>query len=57
MIQNDHHLQILHADDTGKTEDAKFITSCQVDSFMYSLCQKKGYFVRLHFMYNEKPIE
>ena len=35
MIQNGHHLQILHADDTGKTEDAKFITLCQVDSSMY----------------------
>ena len=25
MIQNGHHLQNSHADDTGKTEDAKFI--------------------------------
>ena len=25
-------LQISHADDTGKTEDAKFIALCQVNS-------------------------
>ena len=32
MTHNSCSLQILHIDDTGKTEDAKFITLCQVSS-------------------------
>ena len=48
-------LQISHADDTGKTEDAKFIALCQVNSSIHSLSQKKCYFIRICFMYNKSP--
>ena len=48
-------LQILHADDTAKTEDAKFIDLCQVNSSIHSLSQKKCYFIRIYFMYNKSP--
>ena len=36
MTQNDHHLQILFVVGTGKTEDAKFIGSCQMNSSMHT---------------------
>ena len=35
MTDGHHRLHILHADNTGKTEDAKFIISCQVISSMH----------------------
>ena len=36
MTQNGCHLQILFAVGTGKTEDAKFIASCQMNSSMHT---------------------
>ena len=34
MAQNGRLVQILHKDDTGKVQDARFIASCQV-SYLY----------------------
>ena len=48
-------LQISHADDTGKTDDDKFIALHQVNSSKHSLSQKQCYFIRIYFMYNKSP--
>ena len=39
----------FHTDDTGKTEDAKFIALCQVNS---SICSLE---MLVDFMYNKSP--